>query len=168
MVGAAVTMVGVVIVAGKGEFGVIAGLALNIGDIYAFASCICYAAFIVGLREKPPVSHLFLYFAFSVIASVTSIPLFAYEAASGALRWPNWIGWFAVVYGGVFGIIGNTLIMRGVELIGPGRAGLFVNLVPVYGAFLAVLVLGEVFHLYHAVALALVLGGIALAEWGRR
>ena len=54
--------------------------------------------------------------------------------------------------------------MRGVELIGPGRAGLFVNLVPVFGAILAVAILGEPFRPYHALALALVLGGIWLAE----
>jgi drug/metabolite transporter (DMT)-like permease len=51
-----------------------------------------------------------------------------------------------------------------VALIGPARAGLFINLVPVFGALLAVLVLGEAFGLYQAAALALVLGGIAVAE----
>ena len=54
--------------------------------------------------------------------------------------------------------------MRGVELIGPGRAGLFVNLVPVFGAFLSVVILGEAFSFHHALALALVLAGILLAE----
>ena len=51
-----------------------------------------------------------------------------------------------------------------IELIGPGRAGLFVNLVPVFAPLLAVLILGEPFGLYHAVALVLVLGGIFIAE----
>ncbi len=50
------------------------------------------------------------------------------------------------------------------ELIGAARAGIFVNLVPVFGALLAVVLLGEPFALYHAVGLALVLGGIWLAE----
>ena len=54
--------------------------------------------------------------------------------------------------------------MRGVDLIGPGRAGLFANLVPVFGPALSVLILGEAFELYHAWGLALVLGGIWLAE----
>jgi drug/metabolite transporter (DMT)-like permease len=58
----------------------------------------------------------------------------------------------------------QVFFIRGVELIGPARAGLFVNLVPVFGALLAVLILGEPFALYHAVGLALVLGGIWLAE----
>ena len=53
-------------------------------------------------------------------------------------------------------------------LIGAGRAGLFTNLVPIFGAALAVIVLGERFQLYHAVGLFLVLGGIALAEVSSR
>jgi drug/metabolite transporter (DMT)-like permease len=57
--------------------------------------------------------------------------------------------------------------MRGVELIGPARAGLFVNLVPIWAAILAVVLIGEPFALYHAIALVLVLGGIWLAERNR-
>ena len=56
--------------------------------------------------------------------------------------------------------------MRGVELIGPGRAGVFVNLVPVFGALMAVVLLGEPFAAYHVVALALVVGGIVIAQHG--
>jgi drug/metabolite transporter (DMT)-like permease len=44
---------------------------------------------------------------------------------------------------------------------------LFVNLVPVFGALLAVLLLGEPFAYYHALGLVLVLGGIWLAEQRR-
>ena len=58
-------------------------------------------------------------------------------------------------------LVSQLLFIRGVELIGANRAGLFVNLVPVFGAILAVAVLGEPFRLYHAVALALVLCGIS-------
>jgi drug/metabolite transporter (DMT)-like permease len=58
--------------------------------------------------------------------------------------------------------------MRGVELIGPGRAGVFINLVPIFSSLLAVGLLGEPFHLYHAAALVLVLVGIALSERTRR
>ena len=50
------------------------------------------------------------------------------------------------------------------ELIGPNRAGLFSNLVPIFGALFAVLILGEEFHIYHALALVFALTGIWLAE----
>ena len=54
--------------------------------------------------------------------------------------------------------------MRGVELIGANRAGLYVNLVPVFAAFMAIGLLSERLHGYHVVALLMVLAGIALAE----
>ena len=60
--------------------------------------------------------------------------------------------------------LAQILFIRGVEIIGPGRAGIFLNLVPVFAAVIAVVYLGERFHVYHGVALALVLGGIGLAE----
>jgi drug/metabolite transporter (DMT)-like permease len=58
--------------------------------------------------------------------------------------------------------------MRGVELIGPGRAGVFANLVPIFASIFSVLILAETFALYHGLALVLVLGGILVAEKGRR
>ena len=58
----------------------------------------------------------------------------------------------------------QLLYMRAVELIGPNRAGLFSNLTPIFGALFAVLILGEEFHVYHALALAFALTGIWLAE----
>ncbi|MCC7346493.1 MAG: DMT family transporter, partial [Variibacter sp.] len=77
------------------------------------------------------------------------------------------VGWAALVFVGLFpSLIAQRAYMRGVELIGPGRAGLFVNLVPVFGSFLSVAVLGEAFGAHHALGLALVLGGILLAERG--
>ena len=58
--------------------------------------------------------------------------------------------------------------MRGVQLIGPSRAGLFANLVPLFGAVMAVVILGEPFAPFHLVALILVLAGIVTAELARK
>jgi drug/metabolite transporter (DMT)-like permease len=52
-------------------------------------------------------------------------------------------------------------------LIGASRAGVFVNLVPVFASIMAVIFLQEVFQMYHALALILVLGGIWLSEIGK-
>ena len=64
-------------------------------------------------------------------------------------------------------LLSQIFYMRGVELIGAGRAGLFTNLMPLFGASFAILILGEELALYHAVALVLVLGGILPAELKR-
>jgi drug/metabolite transporter (DMT)-like permease len=60
--------------------------------------------------------------------------------------------------------ISQITFIHAVGLIGPARAGVFLNLVPIFGPLLAVMILGEPLSMYHAVALALVLGGIYVAE----
>ena len=57
--------------------------------------------------------------------------------------------------------------MRRVELAGANRAGLYVNMVPIFVAFLAMLILSETMYLYHLAALLMVLGGIFLAQRGK-
>ena len=93
-----------------------------------------------------------------------------WEVASGGFIWPTWQG--ACAAAGLRGagpaFVSQIFYMRGVELIGPGRAGVFVNLVPAFGAVMAVVLLGEAFAAYHVVALVLVVGGIAIAQRGRR
>ena len=83
----------------------------------------------------------------------------------GEAQIPTLRGWGVVVLVALFpSFLAQLTFIKGVEIIGPGRAGIFVNLVPVFGAALAVIFLGEEFHLYHGIALALVLGGIWVAE----
>jgi drug/metabolite transporter (DMT)-like permease len=78
-------------------------------------------------------------------------------------------GWLAVIYIVIFpSLIAQAFYIRAVDLIGANRAGLFINLLPVWGALLAVAILGEGFRLYHAIALIMILAGIGLAEYGGR
>jgi drug/metabolite transporter (DMT)-like permease len=165
VLGMAVTLVGVAVVAVKGDLVVLRTLALNIGDVWMLVACVLYAGYTLGLRNRPVVPGFVFFTAMAVVAFLTSVPLFLVEVAQGALQWPTARGSAVLLYVGLFpSLLAQIFFMRGVELIGPGRAGLFVNLVPVFGALLAVALLGEPFAIYHAAGLVLVLGGIALAE----
>lgn len=166
--GMAVTLGGVALVASKGHLETLLSLGFNIGDVYMMVACLFYAGYTLGLRDRPPVNGLVFFAALAGVAFLTSLPLLAYEVARGEVQWPTPKGWAILSYVAVFpSLLSQILFMRGVELIGPARAGLFVNLVPVFGAGLSVLLLGEPFRWYHGAALALVLGGIWLAERGR-
>jgi drug/metabolite transporter (DMT)-like permease len=168
VVGVTVTLVGVAVVAARGDLAVLATLGVNPGDAYMLLASVFYAGYTLALRNRPPVSGLALFTAMALAACVSSVPLVVYEAAIGAFQAPTLKGWFILLYIGLFpSLLSQILFIRGVELIGPGRAGLFVNLVPVFAALLAVAILGEPFRWYHGVALTLVLGGIWLAEQRR-
>ncbi len=165
--GAAVTMLGVVVIAAQGDPARLAALAFNSGDVMMVVAALLYAGYTIGLRQRPHVSGVSMLAAMAVAAFVTSVPLMIWEIMSGGFVWPTWGGLLVlgfVALGPAF--VSQLMYMRGVELIGPGRAGVFVNLVPVFGAIMAVVILGEPFAPYHVLALLLVVGGIAIAQRG--
>jgi len=169
IIGVVVTMAGVAVVVSAGDPGRFARLAFNLGDLLILLSGVLYAGYTVALRDKPPVSPVSLFIVMAASAFVVSIPLVIGEAMLGQVRWPTAQGWVVTGYVVVFpSFLGQIFWMKGVGLIGPGRAGVFINLVPVFAAGLAVMLLAETFALYHLAGLVLVLGGIWLAERARK
>ncbi len=163
--GVAVTLIGVAVTASRGDFHVLTGLRFAAGDLFMILACVFYAGYTVAVRNRPPMPGLVFFTAVACFACVISLPLLAAEIVLGQYYAPTPKGWLILA----FVVIGPSLLsqlafLRAVELIGPGRAGVFVNLVPVFAPILAVAIIGEPFGLYHAVALALVLGGIFIAE----
>jgi drug/metabolite transporter (DMT)-like permease len=165
--GALVTMAGVAVVASQGDPRRLAALGVNFGDLLLLVSCALYAWYALALRRRPAVSAISFLAAMALAALLTSIPPVLFEVARDGLRWPSARGFGVLLYAALGpAFLSQLLFMRGVELIGPGRAGVFVNLVPIFGAFMAVVLLGEPLAPYHIIALALVIGGIALAQRG--
>jgi drug/metabolite transporter (DMT)-like permease len=56
---------------------------------------------------------------------------------------------------------------RGVAILGATRAGLYLFLVPVFGALFAMIILGEQLHLYHASGFILIIAGVLLGTGSR-
>lgn len=167
--GMATTLIGVGVIAVRGDLAALATLDFNAGDLMMLGACVVYALYTVLLPRRPKISGLSFFAGLSVAALLTSLPFLAGEIAMGAYRAPTPFGWLVVAYCAVFpSVISQIFFVRGVELVGPGRAGVFINLIPVFASILAVLVLGEDFRLYHGLALVLVLGGIFWAEWSKR
>jgi drug/metabolite transporter (DMT)-like permease len=168
LAGAALALVGVAMVASGGKFEALARLHFNIGDVMMFTAAIIYAGYTVALRDRGDgagAGQLSFFFGMAVAAFITSLPLVAIEAATGGLQAPTAKGLVILAFIALAPSFMSALFfMRAVALIGPARAGLFFNLVPVFGAIMAVLILGEPMGLHQVAALALVLGGIAVAE----
>ena len=170
ILGFVLSITGVALTAAHGDPARLLALDVNFGDALMLAGVFLYGGFTVALRYKPDIAWQSLMIVMSGAAAIVSIPFTIWEIGSGQAIFPDATGWAVVFYTVLIpSLMAQVFYMRGVELIGGNRAGLFINLVPVLGAALSVVVLGEAFHTYHAVAMVLVLGGIGLAEWsGRR
>jgi drug/metabolite transporter (DMT)-like permease len=165
ILGAAVTLSGVVIVAARGSLERLATFDFAEGDLLILIACAIYSGYTVALRNRPAVPALAMFAALAGAAFAASLPLVVAEALFGTLAWPTQTGWIIVLLTAIFpSVIAQTCFIKGVELIGPGRAGVFINLVPIFASIMAVVILAEAFRFYHAAALALVLGGIWLSE----
>jgi drug/metabolite transporter (DMT)-like permease len=163
--GVLITLVGVVVVATQGEPLRLMEIEFNHGDILMLAACLIYALFTLALRDRPQMPGAVFFTLLALIATLTSLPLVAFEALTGGLQLPSTEGLLITAYVAIFpSCVAQIFLLRGVDLIGPGRAGVFVNLVPVFSAILAVGLLGEPFAAYHGAALVLVMGGILLAQ----
>ena len=161
---------GALTVATRGDINVIRDLAFNAGDIMMFCASMLHAGYTVSLRNRPPIAPMVFFAVMCAIALITSFPFMLGEILTGKAIMPSLTGIAIVVYVGVFPtLLSQLFYMRGVELIGPQRTGLFYNFVPVTGALMAVAMLGEPFAWYHAAGFVLVLAAILLAEsWRAR
>lgn len=169
MTGFALSLIGISLTASHGDLSRLAELDVNIGDLLMLLAVLFYGAYTVALRFKPDIHWLSTITVLAMSALLASIPFVAWEHAAGHLILPDRQGWLVAAYTALFpSILAQVLYIRGNEIIGANRAGLFVNLVPIFGTLLSIAILGEPFEQYHAFAIALVFCGIWLAEYSGR
>jgi len=165
MIGLLSSIVGVLIICTGGEVASLLEQGVNRGDAYMLLACAFYAAYTFGLRWKPDLHWLSFIWVLAIGATAMSLPWAAWEWQTTEISMPGPIGWVVLLYIIIFPtIVSQIFYARGVQLIGGNRAGLFINLVPIFGSLLAILILREKFHYYHGIGLILVVGGIMLAE----
>ena len=161
ILGVIVGFLGVVTVATGGLLGVMREIQLNVGDLMMIGACLVWASYTIGLKRRPMVPGLILFAVFCIPAAFVSAPFAIFELVSGHASWPTLTGGGVLLYTTIFpSFLAQLFFLRGVDLMGPGRTGMFVNLTPIFAALLAVGILRETFHVYHAVALVLVLAGL--------
>ena len=169
VLGVAISVTGVAVVASEGSLQRLMALEVGRGDALMALASLFYAGYSVALRRRPDIHWSVLILVMASAAMVVSWPMALLELAGPRGIWPDGRGWLVVLYAAVFpAIIAQTFYIRGVGIIGSNRGGLFVNLVPIMGTLLAIVILKEHFGLHHGIAMALVAGGIWLSERGGR
>lgn len=167
VIGLLMTLLGVLFIVSGGQWQVLKNLQLNHGDMLMLLAALCYAVYSITLRYKPAVSWLSFIFVAGVFALLLVLPFAVFEIINAEQAVLNFNAKVALLllYVAIFpSIVAQIAYAKGVSLIGANRAGVAINLVPVFGALMAVVFLGEAFRWFHLAGLLLVMGGIVLSE----
>lgn len=165
IIGVIVSIAGVAITATQGDPLSFFSQGLNRGDAWMLLACVFYAGYTFFLKWRPDVDWVVFLLVVAIGAFLMSLPFSLYEFYTVEQTMPGTADIVLLLYVIIVpSIVSQVCFAKGVALIGGNRAGLFINLVPVFGSFLAVLILGEQFKPYHGLGLVMVIGGIMLAE----
>jgi drug/metabolite transporter (DMT)-like permease len=163
--GVLLSLLGVTTIAAHGSLKALLHLSINRGDVWILVALMIYGIYAAMLRVRPVTHPMSFLVAAMGIGSMMILPFYVWEMAEGGRIQGSLPALAAMAYIAVFpSFIAYLFFNRGIELIGAGRAGQSWHLMPVFGSALAVLFLGERFHLYHAVGIAMIGAGIALAS----
>ena len=169
IVGVTLSMVGVAVIVLHGDVAVLAGFRFNFGDVLVLCGVVCWSLYTTLLRLRPdchPISFLTTTF---VIGALAMAPFAAADVVAGGgvpLR-ADVLGAFAYV-ALLPSLVSYVLYNAAVKRLGPAQAGQMITLMPLTGALLAAVLLGETLYLFHVAGMMLILGGITLGALANR
>ena len=175
VLGALLSICGVLVVLSRGDFEVLLHLRLVPGDLFVLLATIGWAFYTWLLSRFSGPAEVKANWAAFLLAQM-AFGLFwcglstGAEYALGAFRF-EW-GW-PLAAALLFIAIGPAILAyrfwgMGVQRATPAIAGFFGNLIPLFTALLSIPVLGHVPSAYHAIAFMLIVGGIVLSSSGRK
>lgn len=163
--GVLVSMAGAAVLITRGDLATLKLTGINIGDFWMLAAVAVWAVYSLLLRRRPAdLSQTLTLVSSIAVALPMLLPFTLLTASEPALSLSTSV-LFGTGYIAVFGsVIGFLFWSHGVAELGPSRAGQFVHLMPVFGAALAFIFLGEPLSMAQLLGAGLVLSGIVVIE----
>ena len=163
-VGIAISLTGVLAIIAKGDVQTLRAFAFNAGDLVILFNMGLWAIYSASLRSRGAMHWVSFTFLLALISAVATMPVWLAEHLAGnQLRLTT-----PIVAGLAFVALFPSLLAyatwsKGVEILGSGRAGAFLHLIPLFSAVVAGAALGERIEGYHLAGFALILAGVGLA-----
>lgn len=160
------SITGVLLVTTRGAWDGLSGISFNQGDLLVILASLSWA--IYSLAAKIAMKNLSALYVstYSIFLGLLFLyPASLYELAMGAHITKSWSVFFALIYLGIVPTaITYILWNRGIQAVGPTKAGYFYNLLPIYTAILATLFLGESISWYLIAGGMMVIIGVYLGS----
>jgi drug/metabolite transporter (DMT)-like permease len=174
VLGAALSIAGVLLVLSRGDWRQLLALQLVPGDLLVIAATIAWSFYSWMLMDQKDPTAIRRNWATFLLAQVVFGVMWSsvFAATEWVVTDPHIVWSWSLVAALLYVAIGPAIIAlrcwgAGVQRVGPAVAGFFSNLTPLFAALMSSVFLGEMPHLYHAAAFALIVSGIVFSS-GRR
>lgn len=167
--GIAISFLGAGFIVLHGDLSALSSLALNHGDAWILSALVVWGIYSVLLRARPPgLPAVTLVFVISVIGAGVMLPFYLWELSQGQMVVFDRPTLWSILYVGLFAsVVAFLSFNAAVSRLGPTLGVSFLHFMPVTGAILSVIFLGERIAAYHLIGFAIVLAGIGLATLSR-
>jgi drug/metabolite transporter (DMT)-like permease len=167
--GVLTSLCGVVMIVAHGSVQVLMHLKINPGDLWVLGAMLGWAIYTVCLRWRPrELSSSAFTGSLIAVGVVFLLPIFAWDYDAGSrTRWgPVTLG--AIAYFAIFpSVLAYYFWNAAVARVGGERASTFLHLMPLFGAVLSAIFLGETLLWYHYAGAVLIFSGIFVASRSR-
>ncbi len=166
IIGVGLSLIGVIFIITKADLNLIKNLDFNKGDLSMIVAMFAWAVYSALLKKKKyEISQLALLQVVIILGLIFLIPIYFIEMNLGhiiALGLPFYLTLSYVV---IFpGLLAFFFWIKGISIIGANRAGVFLHLMPIFGAIMAMIIFDEKFMYYHLLGAIFILAGITLSN----
>ena len=166
IIGVIFSLTGVIFIITKADLEIIKNLDFNKGDLSMVVAMFSWAVYSALLkRKKYEISQVTLLQVVIITGLIFLTPIYFIEMYMGnviILGIPFVLTLTYVVF--FPGLASFFFWIKGISLIGANRAGVFLHLMPIFGAIMAMLIFNERFMFYHLFGAIFIIAGITLSN----
>ena len=164
--GVFLSLTGVIFIITKADIDLIKNLDFNKGDLTMVIAMFAWALYSALLKKKKyEISQISLLQVVIITGLVFLIPIYIIEMQLGYLINLGTPFYLTLTYVVLFpGLASFFFWIKGISLIGANRAGIFLHLMPIFGAIMAMIIFDEKFMFYHFLGAIFIIAGITLSN----
>ena len=161
-----ISLLGVIALLTRGDLNQLLALQFHHGDLWMLVAVFLWSTYSVILKRKPAdLPQQAFITGIAIYGVLLMLPLYLATKPDGLGININSATISALLYMGVFASVAAYFCWNyGVSQLGPNKAGVFLHLMPLFGAILSVVFLGETIQVYHLLGAIFIATGIMLSS----
>ncbi len=166
LLGLVLSILGVGTIITNADIQKIVSLNFNKGDLWMIVCVMSWSLYSTLLKKKKFELSQFTFIQLMVsVGLVFLLPQYLYEQSIGLELKINKAFILILLYVVIFPAIAAYYCwQKAIVLIGPNRSAMFIQLMPLFSALMAIMIFGEKFQLYHFIGAAFIVSGIYLSN----